>query len=165
MSNKVNWFEIPVANMERAAKFYGRVFEKELMVFEADEQRTLALIPPGAGMEEGLDPQGSLLHVAGFEPSDKGPIVYFDPVESLEAVLGRVEAAGGKVTSPKFRIGSGYLATFVDSEGNTVGLLAWDSEFQGWLCVICLDSPQNRGNSRECKMLYQTNSPNNVTLG
>jgi predicted enzyme related to lactoylglutathione lyase len=126
MNNKVNWFEIPVANMERAVKFYGEVFEKEIIVFEADEQRTIGLMPPGAGLEEGPDPQGSLLHVAGFEPGDKGPIIYFDPVERLEVVLGRVDAAGGKVTFPKFRIGSGYLATFVDSEGNTVGLLEWD---------------------------------------
>jgi predicted enzyme related to lactoylglutathione lyase len=43
-------------------------------------------------------------------------------------VLKRVEAAGGKVTFPKFRIGNGYLSTFLDSEGNTVGLLAWDKE-------------------------------------
>jgi predicted enzyme related to lactoylglutathione lyase len=47
-------------------------------------------------------------------------------VEPLETTLGRVEAAGGKVTFPKFRIGNGYLATFIDSEGNSIGLLEWD---------------------------------------
>jgi predicted enzyme related to lactoylglutathione lyase len=128
MSNNVNWFEIPVANMERAVKFYSEVFQKEMQVFEADETRTLALMPPGAGVDEATEPQGSLLHTANFEPSDRGTIVYFDPGQSLDTVLAHVEAAGGKITFPKFRIGHGYLATFTDSEGNTVGLLEWDKE-------------------------------------
>jgi predicted enzyme related to lactoylglutathione lyase len=115
MSNKVNWFEIPVANLERAVKFYGEVFQKEMKVFEVDEKRT-------------IEPLGSLLHTANFEPSHKGTIVYLDPMESLDVLLGRVEAVGGKVTFPKFRIGHGYLATFIDSEGNTVGLLEEDKE-------------------------------------
>lgn len=128
MGSKVNWFEIPVANLERAVKFYSEVFQKEMKVFEVDEQRKMAVMPPGAFVEEGIEPLGSLLHTATFEPSQKGTIVYFDPVDSLEVVLKRVEAAGGKVTFPKFRIGHGYLATFMDSEGNTVGLLEADKE-------------------------------------
>ena len=126
MSNKVNWFEIPAANMERAVRFYSEVFRKEIQVFEVDPQRTVALMPPGAGVEDGIDPCGTLLHTPGFEPSQKGTIVYFDPVENLEGMLERVKAAGGKITFPRFRIGNGYLATFIDSEGNTVGLLEWD---------------------------------------
>lgn len=126
MSNKVNWFEIPVANLERAVKFYSEVFQKEMQTFEVDPARTMALMPPGAGLEEGIEPSGSLLQTAHFEPGTNGTIVYFDPGGDLEAVLARVEAAGGQVTFPKFRIGSGYLSTFTDSEGNTVGLLAWD---------------------------------------
>ena len=128
MSNKVNWFEIPAANMERAVKFYSELFQKEMRVFEADESRTLALMPPGAGIDESIEPLGTLLHTANFNPSERGTIIYFDPGESLDVVLARVEAAGGKVTFPKFRIGHGYLATFTDSEGNTVGLLEWDKE-------------------------------------
>ena len=126
MNNKVNWFEIPVANLERAVKFYSEVFNKDMKVFEADEVRTLALMPPGAGVEDNIEPLGSLLQTANFEPGEKGTIVYFDPVDSLDVVLMRVETAGGKVTFPKFRIGHGCLATFLDSEGNTVGLLEWD---------------------------------------
>ncbi len=126
MNSKFNWFEIPVINMERAVKFYSAVFEKEVQVFEVDAERTVALMPPGAGLDEAIQPQGTLLQVTGFEPSHQGTIVYFDLPESFEMVLERVEAAGGKVTFPKFRIGNGYLATFLDSEGNTVGLLAWD---------------------------------------
>ena len=128
MSNKMNWYEIPAVNMDRAVKFYGEVFQQQMQVFKADETRTIALMPPGAGINESIEPQGSLLQVANFEPSEHGPVIYFDPVQSLETLLERVEAAGGKVTFPKFRIGNGYLATFIDSEGNTVGLLEWDKQ-------------------------------------
>ncbi len=126
MASKINWFEIPAANLERAVKFYSAVFQKEMKVFPADESRTLALMPPGAGVEEGIDPCGSILQTAGFEPSAKGPVIYFDPVDDLDQLLRRVEEAGGKIVFPKFRIGHGYLATFADSEGNTIGVLEWD---------------------------------------
>jgi predicted enzyme related to lactoylglutathione lyase len=99
-----------------------------MRTFQADETRTLALMPPGAGVIDEIEPQGSLLQTPNFEPSDKGAIIYFDPVENLDVVLERVEAAGGKVTFPKFRIGHGHLAVFTDSEGNEVGLLEWDAE-------------------------------------
>jgi len=124
--SKINWVEIPVANMERAVKFYGSVFQKEMQVFDADESRTLALLPPGAGKEEGIDPMGSLLQVENFQPNNHGSIVYFDPIDNIDDFLGRVESAGGAITFPKFRIGSGHLATFTDSEGNTVGVIEWD---------------------------------------
>lgn len=126
MGSKMNWFEIPVGNMERAVKFYSEVFQKEIKVFQADDTRTVALMPPGAGVEDGIEPQGTLLHVPGFTPSTDGGVIYFDPIDSLDVTLERVEPAGGKVTFPKFRIGNGYIATFSDSEGNTVGLLTWD---------------------------------------
>ncbi len=43
----------------------------------------------------------------------------------LSVVLGRVEGSGGKVLMPKTKIpmaDAGYMAMFVDSEGNAVGL-------------------------------------------
>lgn len=97
-----------------------------MQVFEVDEQRTVALLPPGAGKDDTIQPSGTLLQTANFEPSSTGAVVYFDPVDSLEAALARVEVAGGKITFPKLRIGNGYLTTFIDSKSNTVGLLAWD---------------------------------------
>lgn len=91
-----------------------------------DEQRTVALLPPGAGLREEIEPRGTLLQTPGFEPSPTDSIIHFNPVDSLDRALERVEAAGGQVTFAKFCIGNGYLATFLDSEGNTVGLLEWD---------------------------------------
>lgn len=128
MNNTINWYEIPVADMDRAVKFYSDVFKKPIMVFDADDTRKIGLMPPGANPEGDINPQGSLLQSANFMPSTGGTVIYFEPVETLDVVLERVEPAGGKITFPKFRIGAGYLATFNDSEGNTVGLLEWDKQ-------------------------------------
>jgi len=85
-------------------------------------------MPPGAGKVDGIDPQGSLLRVKGFTPNDNGPVIYLDSDDGLDAALKRVESAGGKITFPKFRIASGHLATFKDTEGNTIGLIEWDQQ-------------------------------------
>jgi predicted enzyme related to lactoylglutathione lyase len=46
-------------------------------------------------------------------------------VKDLEAAMGRVSAAGGKVLLPKMSIGEyGVIAHFQDSEGNRVALHA-----------------------------------------
>ena len=53
-----------------------------------------------------------------------GPLVYLNAEPDLAIVLGRVERAGGKVTVPKRQISPehGYMAVFIDSEGNRVAL-------------------------------------------
>lgn len=125
MNTAVNWFEIPAENFERAVRFYSKVFAKELTTLEAGERR-LALLPAGSNLNGSENPGGSILHMKNFKPSREGTIVYLEPGEDLDMVLGRVEPAGGKIDTPKSRIGTGYLATFVDSEGNMVGLVQWD---------------------------------------
>ena len=125
--SKINWIEIPVANMERAVEFYTSVFQQKMHVFDADETRKLALMPPGAGIEDSIEPVGSLLQVENFQPHNQGSIIYFDPSDNLDSFLQRVVSAGGAISFPKFRIGHGYLATFTDSEGNTIGVLEWDA--------------------------------------
>jgi hypothetical protein len=51
-----------------------------------------------------------------------GVRVYFD-VASIDDVLGRAIAAGGRVLYPKTSIGEfGWVAEFEDSEGNCIAL-------------------------------------------
>ena len=42
----------------------------------------------------------------------------------MDAIVGRIEGAGGKVVMPKTQITPeiGYMAFFMDTEGNKVGL-------------------------------------------
>ena len=120
--NALNWFEIPVTNLDRAQKFYETLLAttirretmgpgSELGVFTYDE--------PGVG--------GALMAGANaLRPSDNGTLVYLDAGASLDAVLARVEAAGGRITTPKVQLPGdmGCFAHIADTEGNRVGLHA-----------------------------------------
>lgn len=119
-TNALNWFEIPVRDLDRASAFYERLLKTSLRreqmgpnalaVFAYDE--------PGVG--------GCLIAAGGHEPSPNGSLVYLDAGASLDAVLARVEAAGGRITTPKVQLPGdmGCFAHIADSEGNRVGLHA-----------------------------------------
>jgi hypothetical protein len=53
-----------------------------------------------------------------------GTTVYLDGGNDLSVPFSRVENAGGKVILPKTAIGEnrGFIALFIDTEGNKVGL-------------------------------------------
>ena len=53
---------------------------------------------------------------------------HFIGVDSVDVAAGRVEEAGGKIVVPKMPIpGVGYVAYFIDTEGNTIGIYEDDS--------------------------------------
>ncbi|MFZ5638308.1 MAG: VOC family protein [Pseudomonadota bacterium] len=120
--NALNWFEIPVSDLERAQTFYEAVFDTPL--------RREAM---GPGIDMAVFPYekygvGGCLFAAdhGPRPSADGAIVYLNAEPSLDAVLARVEAAGGRVTLSRTELpeGMGCFAHIADSEGNRVGLHA-----------------------------------------
>jgi predicted enzyme related to lactoylglutathione lyase len=119
-TNPVNWFEIPVDDLDRAKKFYETVLGIELTLNEMGPLQ-MAWFP----MTEGLPgATGSLVKGEGYTPSTAGSLVYFT-VKDLDETLGRVSAAGGRVLFPKMSIGDyGFIAHFQDSEGNRVALHA-----------------------------------------
>jgi predicted enzyme related to lactoylglutathione lyase len=66
---------------------------------------------------------GGIVQGAGFEPSSTGALVYLNGGDDLSGALSRVEAAGGKIVLPKTSIGpNGFMAHFIDTEGNKVAL-------------------------------------------
>jgi predicted enzyme related to lactoylglutathione lyase len=117
----LNWFEIPVRDLERAQRFYetllGRPMRREpmgpqvLSVFTYDEGR------PGGALLSGPE-------VA--PPSREGTVVYLDASPSLDAALERAATLGAKLLCPKITLpdGMGAFAHIEDSEGNRVGLHA-----------------------------------------
>ncbi|MBK8723709.1 MAG: VOC family protein [Saprospiraceae bacterium] len=118
MINAINWFEIPVSDFERAKKFYEILFNAEIMEMPFPGGR-YGMLP--SDMQNGVG--GGLAQGEGFEPSDKGTIVYLNGGEDLAEPLSRVENAGGKIIFPKTSIGAnGYMAHFIDTEGNRVAL-------------------------------------------
>ena len=118
MPNPVNWFEIPVAEMDRAKKFYEAVLGYKLEVHEMGPA-LMAWFP----MEEGAEgAMGSLVQSEGYTPSQEGSMVYFS-VEDIDATLSRVNENGGSTFNPKTSIGEhGFVAHFNDTEGNRVAL-------------------------------------------
>ena len=117
MKSAVNWFEIPVVDLDRATKFYEGVlkagfrrenfFGTEMAVFKTEE--------PGVG--------GALIRQEKMHPQEDGTLVYLNLNGQLDAAIGRVQGAGGAVLLPKTSIGdAGDIAIIRDSEGNRVGL-------------------------------------------
>ncbi len=113
----INWFEIPVSQMDRAMKFYSAIFGVEMQ--KMDWQGIQMAFFPG---EKG-SVHGALVQGQGYVPSDKGTIVYLNGSPDLSTPLSKIEKAGGKVLKPKFSIGEhGFIAFFQDPEGNKVAL-------------------------------------------
>lgn len=119
MTNAINWFEIPVTDFDRAKKFYETVLDTQIMEMPFPGGKYGML--PADMMNGGVG--GGLVFGPGFEPSDKGTLVYLNGGDDLSFPLSRIELAGGKIILPKTSIGpNGFMAHFIDSEGNKVAL-------------------------------------------
>jgi len=116
--NPVNWFEIPVSDMDRAKKFYESVFGAELSLNEMGPNK-MAWFPMEMGAAGAA---GTLIQGDGYTPSHDGTIVYVN-VPKIEAGLAKIGKAGGKTLLPRTSIGDhGFIAHFEDCEGNRVAL-------------------------------------------
>ncbi|TVO64932.1 VOC family protein [Denitromonas ohlonensis] len=118
MKNAINWFEIPVSDMPRACQFYGAILNTPLNASPMCGGE-VAVLPYADGAVG-----GSLFKHTDLTPTPKGTVVYLNGGDDLSAILDRVGAAGGSVALPKTAITPeiGYMALFIDSEGNRVGL-------------------------------------------
>jgi len=116
--NAVNWFEIPVKDIERSRKFYETVLGTKLTPEEMGPF-TMAFFPMTQGAQ---GTAGSLIKGESYEPSHAGTVVYFS-VEDIEETLRRINANGGKTLLSKKSIGEyGFIAHFEDTEGNRLAL-------------------------------------------
>ena len=117
MRSPIVWFDIPVRDLERAARFYSAVLGEPVRREEAPGV-AIALFPH----EEG-EPTGCLFRSTDDPPSGHGPLLYFDCSGRLDDALAAAEANGGAVLQPKQPIGEyGFRAIVRDSEGNRVAL-------------------------------------------
>jgi predicted enzyme related to lactoylglutathione lyase len=122
MINKtISWFEIPASDLNRAAAFYEQIlsltFNRVNMGADA-----LAVFPYDREHATG----GTLIAGPVFTPASQGSIVYLSANPSLDAVLARIEPAGGSISLPRTELGPGMgaYARIVDTEGTLVGLHA-----------------------------------------
>lgn len=121
MKNALNWFEIPAQNLQRSQKFYETILNTQMETMDMPELKTSMAIFPSEWTNEGVG--GSIAVGEGQEPSSSGSTIYLNAGTNLESALSQVEAAGGQILQAKTSIGeSGFIALFLDTEGNRVGL-------------------------------------------
>ena len=120
MKNAISWFQIPVTDFERAVKFYSDVLSTEFTKTQAMGAK-VAIFPH----DRETDAVGGALYCGpGFVPGANGPTVLLNAGDDLSIVLSKIETAGGEIIFPKTSInnGAGFIAHFIDTEGNRVGL-------------------------------------------
>ncbi|WMW80202.1 VOC family protein [Undibacterium cyanobacteriorum] len=122
-ANPVGWFEIYVQDMPRAKAFYEAVFQTKLealpnpdpVEFAETEMWTFPMSMQDYGAS------GALIKMPGC-PSGGSTLVYF-ACDDCALELASAEAHGAKVFKSKTSIGvNGFIAMFVDTEGNMIGL-------------------------------------------
>jgi predicted enzyme related to lactoylglutathione lyase len=112
------WFEIPVNDFARAKKFYSDIFQIQM------EEQEMGGALMGFFPMEGYANSGAIVKGEGYEPSDKGAMIYLNGGEDLQVVQDSIELAGGKVIMKKMKVSDeiGYMAIFLDTEGNKLAL-------------------------------------------
>lgn len=112
------WFEIPVTDMKRAQTFYETVFDTQIHVMELGPEFQMGIFPHS---EVGC---ALVYNPSFYKPADGGVTVYLNANPDLQVALDRIEPAGGKILVPKKQISEehGYMALFLDSEGNRMAL-------------------------------------------
>lgn len=117
-NNPVQYFEIPVINLERASSFYKRVFHFEFTQ-EIIDNNQMALFP---FYESSKGITGALAKGNTYIPSKQGTLVYFD-VENIDKILSMLKKE--QILYPKTKVeGKGFVAEIEDSEGNKIGLFS-----------------------------------------
>ncbi|CAH2902679.1 MAG: Glyoxalase family protein [uncultured Paraburkholderia sp.] len=117
-SKVVAWFEIPSVDFDRAVRFYEAALDvtlnrqefggQPIAVFNCEEPAT----------------RGAVVHSPSTTPNGDGVLVYLNAHPTARAALARIEEAGGKTDGPVIKLPQdiGYIAFFIDSEGNRLGL-------------------------------------------
>jgi predicted enzyme related to lactoylglutathione lyase len=118
MNNLINWFEIPATDFSRAVNFYKSILDIEIPETEMFEMQ-MGLFP-----SDGQNVSGAIVKGDTYKPSADGVTMYLNGGEDLSVILGRVENAGGTIIVPKTQINpeTGYMAMFIDTEGNKMAL-------------------------------------------
>ena len=118
----ISWFEIPSIDINRAQQFYEAIFDIQMIPMDMPQlqMRMFPIENPMTGIG------GAITKAEGFyKPSaTDGPLIYLNGNPDVQLILDKIEAAGGKIVVPKTQISPehGYMAVFIDTEGNRVAL-------------------------------------------
>lgn len=119
MKNLVAFFEIPALDFKRTVNFYQTVFGIELQVMECDTESMAFFSDENGNCYGAISYCPSLI-----QPSEKGVLVSLR-CDDMEKAFEKIISSGGKKVIDKTKIdcdGMGYFGTFIDCEGNKLGL-------------------------------------------
>ena len=114
----ISIFEIPATDIFRAVDFYQAILDIKIEKIDMPEMQ-MGILP-----YEGQTVTGVIIKADGYKPSADGVTIYLNGGDNLQVILDKVEKSGGRILIPKTLHAdeSGYFATFIDSEGNKIGL-------------------------------------------
>ncbi len=122
MQNAISWFEIPTTDINRAQKFYETIFSIAMIPMDMPNIK-MRMFPLDDMMTQ---VGGALVDSGGFHKSSAtdGPLIYLNANPDVQNVLDKVVEAGGSIMVPKTEISPeyGFMAVFMDTEGNRVAL-------------------------------------------
>jgi len=112
VTNRFNWVEIRVRDLEKAKNFYGNLFDWKI---SGDKNKDYAYWL----IDTGEKPGGGMWRFPKEKPL--GVLVYIS-VDDIDKTLEKVVKLGGKVVVPKSKENGNAMATFADPDGNLFGL-------------------------------------------
>ncbi len=117
--NLIAHVEIPVTDLERAMRFYSRIFDLDFGEIVTIHDSRMAFFP----FDEGRDgASGALAQGEAYVPAREGAIVYFR-VPDIDRTIARAAAEGSELLFPKTPAGENlFVAEIADSEGNRIAL-------------------------------------------
>ncbi len=115
----LNWFEIPVTNIDRAAALYGAMLDLTLPRSDfGGVPHALLMTTDEACVSGALIADPKRLPQRG-----SGTVVYLDARDGVSRCLSRALEAGAKLVQPETPIGPhGTIALIEDLDGNLIGL-------------------------------------------
>ena len=114
--NRAVWFDIPVADLARAARFYRAVMKIGVEEVAAGPYRFCVL-------EHADGNGGCLVPNAAEVTSSGGILLYLNAEGRIRDAVAQATAHGGKVVEAIKAIGPhGFRAVILDSEGNRLAL-------------------------------------------
>lgn len=118
--NAVGWFDIFVADLDRATGFYEALLDVKLEPMGDPTGESQMMSFPAEMTAYGAG--GALTKAEHGKPGMGGTVVYF-MAEDCAGPQARAAEAGGVVIRPKFSIGEfGFVCLIQDSEGNLIGI-------------------------------------------
>jgi predicted enzyme related to lactoylglutathione lyase len=118
MENLGSYFEIPVADLDRAIKFYQTAFDVEFFR-DTIHENEMAFFPLHKG-SSGIT--GALAKGKVYKPSTNGTLIYLNS-KDIDETLKKILTLGGETLFPKTEVPNyGWVAEFKDCEGNRIAL-------------------------------------------